>query len=433
MSERSSSPDLNNKKSLLTQIFSKNMGICLITGFSSGLPLFVLMNLMSAWLRKEGIDLKIIGILSLIMIPYTWKFLWAPFLDRFNLFNLGRRRGWMILTQLFLIALISGLGFVNPRYSLFLVSLSALLIAFASASQDIVIDAYRREILPDNELGLGNSLFVNAYRISSLVPGGLSLILADFLPWSLVFIVTAGSLVPGLILSFVIKEPKIVSAPRSLKQAVIEPFAEFISRRGIRSALFTVAFVFLYKIGDSMATALATPFYMDMGYNLTTIGIVAKNAGLWSMVLGGLCGGIIMLKIGINRALWLFGVAQMVTILGFVLLAHEGSRGNASVILLALVIGAEALGTGLGTAAFVSFIARETNPAYTATQFALLTSFSAVPRTFCNAATGFLVEGMGWEKFFILCTCLAIPGMLLLFKVAPWRGEGSVFERKVSS
>ena len=417
-----------NKPTLAAQIFSKNMGICLITGFSSGLPLFVLLNLMSAWLRKEGIDLKIIGIMSLIMIPYTWKFLWAPFLDRFTLFNLGRRRGWMLVTQLALIVLISSLGFLKPQHSMALVSFGALLVAFASASQDIVIDAYRREILPDNELGLGNSLFVNAYRISSLVPGGLSLILADILPWHAVFTITGCALLPGFILSVFLKEPKVAHKPRTLKQAVVEPFSEFIKRRGVFAALLTVAFVFLYKIGDSMATALATPFYMDMGFNLTTIGIVAKNAGLWSMVAGGLLGGVIMLKIGINKALWLFGIAQMVTILGFVWLAHAGGEGKAGVWLLALVIGAEALGTGLGTAAFVSFIARETNPAYTATQFALLTSFSAVPRTFCNAATGFLVEGLGWENFFILCTLLAIPGMLLLFKVAPWNGKGSVFE-----
>lgn len=417
-----------NKPTLAAQIFSKNMGICLITGFSSGLPLFVLLNLMSAWLRKEGIDLKIIGIMSLIMIPYTWKFLWAPVLDRFTLFNLGRRRGWMLATQLVLIVLISALGFLKPQYSMGLVSLGALLVAFASASQDIVIDAYRREILSDNELGLGNSLFVNAYRISSLVPGGLSLILADIMPWHAVFTITGCALVPGFILSIFLKEPKVAHKPRTLKQAVVEPFSEFIKRRGIAAALLTVAFVFLYKIGDSMATALATPFYMDMGFNLTTIGIVAKNAGLWSMVAGGLLGGVIMLKIGINKALWLFGIAQMVTILGFVWLAHAGSEGRAGVWLLALVIGAEALGTGLGTAAFVSFIARETNPSYTATQFALLTSFSAVPRTFCNAATGFLVESLGWESFFILCTLLAVPGMLLLFKVAPWNGNGAVFE-----
>lgn len=334
----------------------------------------------------------------------------------------------MLATQLVLIALISALGFLKPQYSMGLVSLGALLVAFASASQDIVIDAYRREILSDNELGLGNSLFVNAYRISSLVPGGLSLILADIMPWHAVFTITGCALVPGFILSIFLKEPKVAHKPRTLKQAVVEPFSEFIKRRGIAAALLTVAFVFLYKIGDSMATALATPFYMDMGFNLTTIGIVAKNAGLWSMVAGGLLGGVIMLKIGINKALWLFGIAQMVTILGFVWLAHAGEEGRAGVWLLALVIGAEALGTGLGTAAFVSFIARETNPSYTATQFALLTSFSAVPRTFCNAATGFLVESLGWESFFILCTLLAVPGMLLLFKVAPWNGNGSVFE-----
>ncbi len=404
-------------------IFTRRMGLCLVTGFSSGLPLYVLLSLLSAFLRKEGLDLRLIGVLSLIMFPYTWKFLWAPFLDRYRILGFSRRKGWIILTQIILILSIGTLGFCEVTSSILTISILALITSVASATQDIAIDALRREILTDNELGLGNSLFVNAYRIASLVPGGLSLILADFLPWSQVFMLTAACLIPGLILIFFVHEKEANKAPRTLKEAVVEPFNEFIHRNGLKAALLCVSFVFLYKLGDSMATALATPFYLDMGYSLTQIGIVAKNVGLWSMVIGGLLGGILMLKTGINKALWIFGFGQMITILGFVLLAHLGQKGQASVIMLALVIGAEALGAGLGTAAFVAFIARETSPAYTATQFALLTSFSAVPRTFCNAATGFLVEGLGWENFFILCTALAIPGMLLLFKVAPFFAE----------
>ena len=355
-----------------------------------------------------------------MMIPYTWKFVWAPFIDRYAIFKLGRRKGWIIVSQIALIASIASLGYVDPKQSIMLVATLATIVAFASATQDIVLDAYRREFLPDNELGLGNAIFVNAYRVAGLVPGGISLIMADYFSWTTVFNFTAACLLPCLLLSFFLKEQNCAHAPRTLKAAIVEPFAEFLNRRGVKAALFIVCFVFLYKIGDSMALALATPFYMDLGYNLTTIGIVAKNVGLWSTVVGGLLGGVFMLKLGINRALWVFGFIQLITILGFVLLARLGAQETPSVWLLSLVLVCEYGGGGLGTAAFVAFLAKETNPAYTATQLALLTSFSAIPRTFCNAITGYLVEGLGWENFFILCTVLAIPGMLLLFKVAPF-------------
>lgn len=407
-------------KSLLRQIFSKRMGVCVVTGFASGMPLFVLINLLAAYLRKEGIDIKVIGAFSLLTIPYTWKFVWAPFLDRYSFLNIGRRKGWIILSQIVLIATICTMGMFDPHQDIWIIAVISLLISFASATQDIVLDAYRREFLPDNELGLGNSIFVNAYRVAGLIPGGISLILADHISWYAVFIFTGLCMCPCLLLSLFLKEKDIGKAPRTLRDAIVDPFKEFISRRGVRYALFIVMFVFLYKIGDSMALALATPFYIDLGYDLTTIGIVAKNVGLWSTVIGGLLGGVFMLKTGINRGLWIFGFIQLITIFGFVILAHMHQYGTPSVWLLSLVLVGEYGGGGLGTAAFVAFIARETNPNYTATQLALLSSFSAVPRTVCNAATGYLVEFFGWENFFIFCMVIAIPGMLLLFKVAPW-------------
>lgn len=413
------------KPTVWQEIFSRRMGVCVVTGFASGMPLFVLINLLAAYMRKEGLDLKVIGAFSLMMIPYTWKFLWAPLVDRFELFHLGRRKDWIILSQVVLILSIGAMGFFSPKDSIGIIALLAMVVAFSSATQDIVLDAYRREFLPVNELGLGNAVFVNAYRVAGLVPGGISLIMADYVSWTVVFNFTAACLLPCLVLSIFLHEENNASAPRTLKEAVVEPFREFITRRGVGAAIFTVCFVFLYKIGDSMALALATPFYMDLGYDLTTIGIVAKNVGLWSTVGGGLLGGVFMLKLGINRALWIFGLIQMVTILGYVALAHLGQSGTPSVWLLALVLVGEYGGGGLGTAAFVAFIAKETNPRYTATQLALLSSFSAIPRTFCNAVTGYLVEGLGWENFFILCTLLAIPGMLLLFKVAPWKQSDS--------
>lgn len=392
------------------------MLICIFTGFSSGLPLFILISLLPAWLRSEGVDLKAIGLFALIQLPFTWKFIWSPLFDRY-VPPLGRRRGWLLITQIALLITLPILGTFRPDLDIWTIAYFAGIVAFFSASQDIVLDAYRRELLPDHELGLGNAIHVNAYKISGLIPGSLSLILADHLPWDSVFLITALFMFPGLIMTIMVKEPTLVSsAPKTLRAAVVEPFHEFIDRHGLNSALTVLAFIFFYKLGDSMATALATPFYLDMGFSKTEIGLVAKNAGLWPSVVGGMLGGIWMIKLGINRALWIFGVIQMLAILGFAWLATLGH----SLPWLAIVIGVEAFGVGLGTAAFVAYIAHTTNPLYTATQFALFTSLAAVPRTFANAGTGYLVEALGWVGFFLLCFGLAIPGMLLLLKVAPW-------------
>jgi MFS transporter, PAT family, beta-lactamase induction signal transducer AmpG len=409
----------------LEALLNRRMLICIFTGFASGLPLYLLLNLVPAWLRTEGISLKAIGLFALIQLPYTWKFLWSPFLDRYALPWLGRRRGWMALTQIALLAVIAALGLFSPRVDLTTISVLAVLLAFVSATQDIVLDAYRRELLPDHELGLGNSVHVNAYRIAGLVPGSLSLILADHLPWAEVFAITSLFMLPGLAMTLMVSE-KVShgSTPKTLREAVVEPFREFITRAGWREAMLVLAFIFLYKLGDSLCTALATPFYLDMGFAKSEIGLVAKHAGLWPAVIGGLLGGLWMVRLGINRALWLFGVVQLVSIFGFAWLAWLGRNEvveAAQLTQLALVIGFEALGVGLGTAAFVAFIARATNPLYTATQYALFSSLAAVPRTLINSGAGYLVEQMGWVVFFLFCAILAVPGMLLLFKVAPWR------------
>ncbi len=405
-------------------LFTRKMLICVFTGFSSGLPLYLLLQLVPAWLRTEQVDLKAIGAFALIQFPYTWKFIWSPLLDRFNLPWLGRRRGWMLVSQLALLLSIPLFGLLRPTLDLWTIAWLAAAVAFFSASQDIVLDAYRREILSDEELGLGNSVHVNAYRIAGLIPGSLSLILADHLPWSSVFVITALFMLPGLVMTRLVDEPKLLAAtPRTLRAAVVEPFREFITRQGWRAAALILAFIFLYKLGDSMATALATPFYLDMGFSKSQIGLVAKNAGLWPAVFGGLLGGIWMIKLGINRALWLFGVVQVVSILGFAWLSLNGPYPQIDarhLAMLAVVIGFEALGVGLGTAAFTAYIARTTHPAYTATQFALFTSLAAVPRTLINATTGYIVDYTGWFNFFLLCTLLALPGMVLLLKVAPW-------------
>jgi PAT family beta-lactamase induction signal transducer AmpG len=411
----------------LQALLNRRMLICIFTGFASGLPLYLLLNLVPAWLKTEGLSLRAIGAFALIQFPYTWKFLWAPLLDRYGILPwLGRRRSWMFVSQLGLLASIAWLGQLSPVEHLALVVGLTAVLAFLSATQDIALDAFRREILPDHELGLGNAIHVNAYRIAGLVPGSLSLILADRLPWDQVFVITALFMVPGLAMTLLAREPAAnAGAPRTLRAAVVEPFREFFGRHGVQSALLVLLFLFLYKLGDSLCTALATPFYLDMGYSKTDIGLVAKNAGLWPMVIGGILGGLWMLRLGINRALWLFGFVQLVTILGFVWLAWLGPAPSdtSRLVILATVITGEALGAGLGTTAFVAFMARATHPAYTATQFALFTSLMAVPRTFINASAGWLVERMGWLDFFWACFVLAIPGMLLLIKVAPWNGE----------
>ncbi|MCX7897529.1 MAG: AmpG family muropeptide MFS transporter [Rhodocyclaceae bacterium] len=412
-------------------LFSRRMLICVVTGFSSGMPLFLLVNLVPAWLRSEGVSLATIGLFALIQFPYTWKFLWAPFLDRYVLpiWPRGRRRGWIFITQLALLVLIALLGRFSPTAHLGAIVWLASLLAFVSATADIALDAYRRELLSEAELGLGNAVHINAYRIAGLVPGSLSLILADHWPWEIVFALTAVFMLPGMLLALFVAEPALArDAPKTLRAAVVEPFAEFVQRAGWKEALMILAFLFLYKLGDSMATALATPFYLDLGYAKSDIGLIAKHAALWPAIFGGLLGGLWMVSLGINRALWVFGFVQLVSIFGFAWLAWLGPQEMvdwSARARLAGVIAFEYLGVGLGTSAFVAFIARATHPAYTATQFALFTSLAAAPRTFINATTGWLVEAMGWTAFFLLCAALAVPGMLLLIKVAPWRKSDS--------
>ena len=404
-----------------TQIlFTKKMLACIFLGFSSGMPLFVLVSLVPAWLRDNGVDLATIGLFALVGLPYTWKFLWSPIMDRFKLPFLGRRRGWALLTQVLLLLSIGLLGHFNPSTSIQTIVWIVFAVALFSASQDIVIDAYRRELLADDELGTGTSFWINAYRLSGLVPGSLALILADHLPWSTVFWITGAFMLVGIVTTLLVKEVSDDElAPHTLREAVIDPFVEFFSRDGIKAGLAILAFLFLYKLGDNMATALATPFYLDMGYSKTEIGSVAKFAGLWAVLAGATIGGAAMLKLSINKALWIFGLVQLLTIVPFIWLSQAGH----TLAGLFVVVSGEYLAVGLGTVALTAFMARETSKAFTATQFALFSSLIAVPRTVANSTTGFIVESVGWTQFFIICSLLAIPGMLMLFIVAPWRGK----------
>ncbi len=397
------------------KLISRRMLFCMLAGFSSGLPLYVVLQLLPAWLRDQGVDLGKIGLMSLVGFPYTWKFVWSPLLDRYAP-PLGRRRGWALLMQIACAAGIAALGFCDPKVSLTAISAIAALVAFGSATQDIVLDAWRRELLHDDELGFGSALFVNAYRVAGLVPGSLALILADHLPWSTVYPIVGAFMLVGVLATAVapeVEEPE--APPTSLLDAIVSPFREFYARGGLRGSSTLLAFMFLYKLGDVMATALATPFYLDLGFTKTDIGTVSKLVGLTATVIGGLVGGAIMARIGMRRSLQWFGVAQMVPIVGFAWLAHVGP----SITVLACVVAAENLGIGMGTTALVAFLQQATHRKFSATQFALFSSFVALPRMLAGATSGYLATALGWPTFFVMCTALALPGLALVGVVAP--------------
>jgi PAT family beta-lactamase induction signal transducer AmpG len=396
-------------------VLSRRMVVAFVMGFACGLPLLLTLSVLQAWMKEAGVDLAVIGLMALVGLPYTLKFVWAPLLDRFTPRFLGRRRGWLLVAQVFLMFSIAGLGMTDPGRHPWMVALAAFLVTFFSASQDIVVDAYRREDLSDEELGLGSSLYVNGYRVGMLLASGGGLILADHMPFSRVYLIMALCLLPGIITTLLTPEPETpFGTPKTLAEAVVQPLVEYFSRSG---ALWILAFILLYKIGDTMASAMTTPFYLDVGFSKTQIGAVVKLFGFWATIAGGLAGGIIMLRAGINRSLWVFGVLQALSTACFAVLAHTGP----SVAVLSGVIAFENLSSGMGTAAYAAFMASITNKKFTATQYALLTSLMGIPRVVASAPTGFLAKNVGWGAFFIGCALVAIPGMLLLLRFAPWR------------
>ena len=395
-------------------IFSPRMLVSFLMGFSCGVPLLLTLSVLQAWMKEEGVDLTVIGLFSLVGLPYTLKFLWSPVLDRFTLPLFGRRRGWLLLFQVLLALAIAGLGMSNPAANPWLVAGSAFLVTFFSASQDIVVDAYRREDLSDNELGLGSSLYIYGYRTGMLLASGGGLILADHMPFSKVYLLMAASMLPCVLTTILAPEPENISkTPETIKKAIINPFLEYFRRD---NAILMLSFIVLYKIGDTMAGAITIPFYLDIGFSKTEIGAVVKIFGTWAIIAGALAGGVLMLHTGINRCLWLFGFLQALSTGCFAILAQIGHN----IIALTSVITFENLSSGMGTAAFVAFMASITNKKFTATQYALLTSLIGVPRALASSVTGLMAKHIGWENFFITCALAAIPGMLLLFKSAPW-------------
>lgn len=408
------------KKPIIKTILSRRMVVALIMGYAAGLPLELTSFVLKTWMREEGVNLAVIGLFALVGLPYTLKFLQAPLLDRFSPGRWGRRRGWMIIFQTALIFSILSLGRTNPIQTPWLVALAAFFVTLFSASQDIVIDAYRREDLSDEELGLGSSLYVAGYRIGMLLASGGGLILADYLSFPLVYALMALCLVPGLVTTLLTPEPATpFGMPKTMKEAVTEPFAEFFRRP---NAILMLAFILLYKLGDTMASSMTAPFYVDLQFSKTEIGALVKLVGFWAILSGSFVGGILMLRLGINKSLWIFGLLQAVSTAGFAVLAQIGHN----IPMLAFVIGFENLSSGMGTAAYAAFMASITNKKFTATQYALLTSLMGIPRVVASSGTGFLAEAMGWTGFFVFCTLIAAPGMLLLFKFAPWRSENLI-------
>ena len=395
-------------------VFSGRMLVALLMGFSSGLPLLLTGSVLQAWMTDEGVDLGTIGLFALVGLPYTLKFIWAPLTDRYCLPFFGRRRGWLISIQLALALSIAGLGWTQPAQSPFTVAVVAWLLTFFSASQDIVIDAYRREALADNELGLGSALYVNGYRIGMLLASGGGLIMADFMGFSLVYQLMALTMLVGILTTLFAPEPDIpAGTPATLQDAVVQPFVDYFRRH---HALLILLFILLYKVGDTMASHMTIPFYLDIGFSKTEIGAVVKLFGFWATIIGSIIGGVLILRIGIYRALWGFGILQAASTAGFAVLAQIGY----SLPWLAGVIAFENLSAGMGTAAFVAFMASLTNKQFTATQYALLSSLMGIPRVIVAAPTGYFADWLGWGVFVTLCALVAIPGLMLLTRFRGW-------------
>ncbi len=395
----------------LKKIFSYRMLIMLLMGYCAGLPLLLTGGTLQAWMTDEKVDLTAIVMVSLIGMPYVLKFLWAPFLDRFQIPYFGRRRGWMILFQILIVASILGLSISDPKTQLTMVIGWAFLIALFSASQDVVLDAYRREIVPDEELGLASSLYVNGYRLAMLVSGAFALYLADQIAWSDVYKWMALSMVPAVLFTLIApKETHHVKIPSNMMEAVVGPLKDFFTRKG---AWIVLLFILMYKVGDSMAANMTTPFILQLGYSKTDMATVAKGFGLVATIVGGLIGGVMMLRFNMKWSLISFGILQAVSTLGFAMLPSLPMQLSS----LALVIAFENLASGMGTSAYAAYMASLTNKQFTATQYALLTALMGIPRVILASPTGKMAEVLGWETFFVVCTAVAVPGLLLLIPV----------------
>ena len=381
-------------------------------GFASGLPLALAGGTLQAWMAVEGVDLKTIGFFSLVGLPYALKFFWAPLLDRYALPFLGRRRGWILGTQLALMILIVMLGFTSPKDTPWLVALFALLLTFTSASQDIVFDAYRTDVLREKERGLGAAVSVTGYRIAMLASGALALILAGPLGWRVTYLLMAGLMLIGMKATIFGPEPEeTVRPPQSLKEAISGPLTEFFGRP---SAWAFLALIILYKIGDAFAGSLTTAFLIrGPGFSIGEVGAINKGLGLMATIIGALYGGVMMARLGLYRSLMIFGILQAISNLSFMVLAYAGKVYSIMVAAVAF----ENLAGGMGTAAFVAFLMALCDHRYTATQFALLSALASLGRIFVGPPSGYLSHEVGWVVFFFVTFLAALPGLALLYKM----------------
>lgn len=390
--------------------FNSRLFFCFIFGISSGLPLVAAGGTLQAWMKNDGIDIRTIGLFSLAGIPYAYKFLWSPMMDRYSLGSFGRRRGWMLLTQALLILGFLCISYLNPAQHFNLIATAAVCITFVSASQDIVLDAYRRDILLESELGLGSSLFVAGYRIGLLIAGALALWFSSLVPWSVVYLFIASWMAVGFCATIISPEPDPHGTPpQTFLESIKEPLRNFFYRP---LALELLLFSLLYKLGDSLAAALSGIFILDIGFSNAELGFIGKTFGLASAILGGIMGGALIPSLGLLRSLFVFGIIQTLGILPFSYLALTG----ADIKTLAWTISIENLTSGMGTAAFLAFLAHLCDRRYSATQYALLTSVVALPRTLLASSSGFLAHYLGWYSYFIFCSAAALPGLMMLFR-----------------
>jgi MFS transporter, PAT family, beta-lactamase induction signal transducer AmpG len=401
-------------------LFSARLWLAALMGFAGGLPLMLTLTVLQAWLSQQGVSLATIGMAGLVGLPYSIKFLWAPLVDRFKPLALGRRRSWLLITQVALAASIVVLGLQDPARSIWGVLIAAVGVTFFSATQDIVIDAYRRESLADDEQGLAASFYTYGYRLGMLLASAGGLILADIIGFNSVYFVMATVMAACVIVTLVAPEPKGNAPPRTLAQSFVGPFVEFFTRRhDAVKALLVLVFIVIYKLGDNIASHMTIPFYLQLGFTNTEIGAIAKIFGTGALLFGIFVGGVVTLKLGLYRAMLVIGILQAASTACFVLLALAGYDRA----WLATVIAFENLTVGMGSAALIAFMASLTNRQFTATQFALLSTLATLPRSLLSAPSGFMAEALGWPQFFVVCTLLALPGLLLLPVVRAWFAE----------
>lgn len=402
---------LQNRIAPYIQILSnRRIAMMLVLGFFSGLPLPMTSGTLQAWMTVAGTDLRTIGVFALVGLPYTLKFLWSPFMDRFVPPWLGRRRGWILLSQISIMCGIVLMAFSSPQNTPFILAMFALMVAFFSASQDIVIDAYRTDVLQEVERGFGAAVFVTGYRIALLVSGALALIVSDLIGWQTTYLLIACMMMAGMISVFFAPEPEFaVKPPKSLREAVWGPMQDFFSRKG---AVVMLLLIILYRLGDAYAGTLTTAFLIrGLGFSATAVGTVNKALGLAAVITGSLFGGALMIRFGLYRSLLSFGILQAVSNLSFMFLAWTGK----SYPMMIFAVAFENLTGGMGTAAFVSLLMALCNHRFTATQFALLSSLAAIGRTFIAPTSGYVVEAVGWASFFFITTLTALPGLWLLW------------------